>query len=113
VTNAAAKRLDNRVAWYDQQQITKENGQYLIDQDRNGTTDFSFDDPDFSFVQFRSNLVMRWEYIPGSELFLVWSQGATGFANPMDRLGYSLRDQILNQKLENTFLIKVTYRFAR
>jgi hypothetical protein len=56
---------------------------------------------------------MRWEYIPGSELFLVWSQGATGFANPMDRLGYSLRDQILNQKLENTFLIKATYRFAR
>ena len=44
---------------------------------------------------------------------LVWSQGATGFANPMDGLGFSLRDQILNQKLENTFLIKATYRFAR
>ena len=31
--------------------------------------------PDFSIVQFNSNLVVRWEYVPGSELFLVWSQG--------------------------------------
>jgi len=113
VTNAAAKRLDDRVAFYDAQQLKKENGSYFVDQDRDGSSDFSFSDPDFSFVQFRSNLVMRWEYIPGSELFLVWSQGATGFANPMDGLGFSLRDQILNQKLENTFLIKATYRFAR
>ena len=94
-------------------EFVSENGSYFVDQDRDGSSDFSFSDPDFSFVQFRSNLVMRWEYIPGSELFLVWSQGATGFANPMDGLGFSLRDQILNQKLENTFLIKATYRFAR
>ena len=113
MTNAAAKRLDDRVTWYDTQQLKKENGSYFVDQDRDGSSDFSFSDPDFSFVQFRSNLVIRWEYIPGSELFLVWSQGATGFANPMDGLGFSLRDQILNQKLENTFLIKATYRFAR
>ena len=35
----------------------------------------SFRNPDFNFKQFRSNMVLRWEYLPGSVLFLVWSQG--------------------------------------
>ena len=29
---------------------------------------------DFNVKQFLSNLVVRWEYSPGSTLFLVWSQ---------------------------------------
>src|SRR5690606_27031939 len=29
----------------------------------------------FSYKQFNSNAVMRWEYRPGSTLFLVWQQG--------------------------------------
>ena len=29
----------------------------------------------FNFKQFRSNVVVRWEYRPGSTLFVVWSQG--------------------------------------
>src|SRR4029450_6079357 len=32
-------------------------------------------DPGFNFKQFRSNVVFRWEYRPGSTLFLVWQQG--------------------------------------
>ena len=37
------------------------------------------DDPGgFNFQQFRSNVVFRWEYRPGSTLFLVWSQGREG-----------------------------------
>lgn len=113
VTDADAKSLEDRLQWYTPKQISKANGTYSIDQNLNGQTDFTFSDPDFSFVQFRSNLVLRWEYIPGSELFLVWAQGVTGDANPMDGLGFSLRDQILGQKKNNTFLIKATYRFAR
>ena len=30
---------------------------------------------DFNYKQFRSNMVLRWEYRPGSALFLVWTQG--------------------------------------
>ncbi|MDA9929587.1 DUF5916 domain-containing protein, partial [Flavobacteriaceae bacterium] len=88
VTDAAAKRLDDRVAFYDAQQLKKENGSYFVDQDRDGSSDFSFSDPDFSFVQFRSNLVMRWEYIPGSELFLVWSQGGYRFCQSNGWIGF-------------------------
>ncbi|HEX7018721.1 MAG TPA: DUF5916 domain-containing protein [Gemmatimonadaceae bacterium] len=42
-----------------------------------GNTSYTFGNPDFDFRQFRSNLVMRWEYRPGSSLYLVWSQDRT------------------------------------
>ena len=32
------------------------------------------ENPDFSRRSLRSNLVLRWEYRPGSVFFLVWSQ---------------------------------------
>ena len=39
-----------------------------------GGQQFGFDDPDFFRLSFRSNLVLRWEWRPGSTLFLVWQQ---------------------------------------
>jgi hypothetical protein len=40
------------------------------------------------YREFRSNLVARWEYTPGSSLFLVWSQGRTGLgSDPTRSLG--------------------------
>ena len=111
-TNPTADDLYDRFDTYDTNQITYNNGVYSIDEDLDTTTDYSFGDPDFSFVQFRSNLVMRWEYIPGSELYFVWSQGITGLVDPTDGLTSGLEQGILNQKPQNTFLIKATYRFV-
>ncbi len=111
VTDATADRLDDRINVFNDNQIAKANGVYAVDENLDGTVDYQIDDPDFAFVQFRSNLVMRWEYIPGSEIFLVWSQGITGLGDPTDTLGRSLDNQILGQKRDNTFLIKATYRF--
>lgn len=114
VNNPIAKRLSERVTLLSPDQLSRTNnaGAYFVDENLDGNTDYTIDDPDFSFVQFRSNLVVRWEYIPGSEIFLVWSQGVTGFGDPMDSLGSNLDAQILNQKMDNTFLIKATYRFV-
>jgi len=83
----------------------------LIDENADTTTDYSFGNPDFSFIQFQSNLVARWEYIPGSEIFLVWSQGLTGSGDPTRDLLPSLKDNIIGQTAHNIFLIKATYRF--
>jgi hypothetical protein len=85
---------------------------YSVDENLDGTEDFSFDNPDFSFVQFRSNLVIRWEYIPGSELFLVWSQDVSRDGDPTNGLLPSLNDNIFGQKPQNIFLLKATYRFV-
>lgn len=67
---------------------------------------------DFNFRQFRSNLVARWEYRPGSLLYLVWTQGKTGSVNNGN---FSLVDDfndLFNIYPYNVFLIKLSFRFA-
>ncbi len=113
VKNAVAENLNDRVTWYDKNQISLTNGVYNIDENLDGNTDYSFNKPDFSFVQLRTNLVARWEYIPGSELFFVWARGGTGSADPNSSLTTGIRNQIIDRPLEDTFLIKATYRFVR
>jgi len=90
----------------------KDETEYLIDENGDGIADYSFENPDFSFFEFRSNLVIRWEYIPGSTAYLVWSQGRTG-DHPDGQ--FSLSDNINRLSLltpSNTFLLKISYRFS-
>ncbi|MFV8226360.1 DUF5916 domain-containing protein, partial [Christiangramia aquimixticola] len=111
VNDPVAKDLDKRVTWYNDDQINFDGNTFQIDEDLNGTVDYTISNPDFSVVQFRSNLVARWEYIPGSEIFLVWSQGINGYGNGADDFNTIIDHQLLKQKPQNTFLIKATYRF--
>nr|WP_299339431.1 DUF5916 domain-containing protein [Allomuricauda sp.] len=112
VTDATAQRFENRFLGYVGEQVTFQDGSYSIDENVDGTVDFSFGDPDFSFVQFRSNLVIRWEYIPGSEIFLVWSQDVSRDGDPSQGLLSSLGDNVFGQTPQNIFLLKATYRFV-
>jgi hypothetical protein len=68
----------------------------------------------FNFQQFRSNLVFRWEYRPGSTLFLVWSQGRQGSA-PLEGEGSFRGDlgDLFGRRADDTFLVKVSYWFTR
>lgn len=113
ITNSLADKFTERFHTYNEQQIRfdEEADAYLINEDLNASTDYTVDNPDFNFMQFRSNLVARWEYIPGSVLFLVWSQGLTNFGEPSDQLFPSLRDNLFDNKATNIFLLKFTYRF--
>jgi len=64
----------------------------------------------FNFKQFRSNLVMRWEYRPGSTLYLVWGQGRDeGDLNPGDFSGWRDYRDLFRSHPSNTFLIKASY----
>ncbi|MBT8266520.1 MAG: carbohydrate binding family 9 domain-containing protein [Bacteroidia bacterium] len=114
VTNPIANDLNDRFYQYGNNEISfdENSGAYLIDEDGDSVTDYAFGNPDFSFVQFRSNLVVRWEYIPGSELFFVWSQGVTGLVDTDLGLLSGLENGIFNKQPENIFLIKATYRFV-
>ncbi len=96
----------------DQMQWDEENSQYVIDEDRDGQEEYRFDKPDYNFRQFRSNLVLRWEYTAGSTFFLVWSQGRTGVIEE-GRFSYrhDLRD-LFNVYPENVFLVKCNYWFS-
>ncbi|WP_035715773.1 DUF5916 domain-containing protein [Christiangramia echinicola] len=111
VNDPVAKDLNTRITYYDDEQISFENDSYLIDENQNGIMDYSLGNPDFVHVQFRSNLVARWEYIPGSEIFFVWSQGVNGAGDVSDSFSGIVDTQLFRQKPQNTFLIKATYRF--
>ncbi len=79
---------------------------YAVDTDRDGAADFTFANPAFNTRQFRSNLVVRWQYRPGSTLFLVWSQGRRDFDRSGDlRAGRDL-DALFASPATNVFLIK-------
>ena len=114
VSNARAAYYGDRITSYHSNQINFNEGDnlYSVDENADGTSDYTFENPDFSQVSFNSNLVLRWEYIPGSEIFLVWSQGIFGDANRRDDLFSGINNQIFNRKPENIFLIKATYRFV-
>jgi len=72
---------------------------------------YSFGNPNFNFRQFRSNLVIRWEYLPGSTLYLVWSQGKTSTdTNGMFSYGNDVKD-LFRVMGQNVFLIKLSYWF--
>lgn len=42
---------------------------------------FTIRNPDFNSLSFRSNLVVRWEWSPGSTLFFVWQQNRSDFCS--------------------------------
>ena len=118
VKNATASSFNDRVSLFNQDQISFEidgngNEAFLVDEDLNNTVDYSFKKPDFSFVQLQTNLVVRWEYIPGSELFFVWARGSNGSQDVNDSLTDSVRNQVFDVPANDTFLIKATYRFVR
>jgi hypothetical protein len=83
---------------------------FFVDPDGPGpAAEFSFEDPDFNFRSLRGNLVFRWEYLPGSTLFLVWTQDRNSTLARGDfDLGRDV-DALLDADPDNIFLVKLTY----
>ena len=113
ITDPLARNFYDRFEVYDEASISFDEAEdrFSVDENKDGSVDYSFGNPDFNFMQLRSNLVARWEYVPGSELFLVWTQSNTVSGSPEDALLQSIRDNLFSKKPQNIFLIKWTYRF--
>ena len=64
---------------------------------------------DFTVLSFRTTNVLRWEFKPGSALFVVWQQGREGFHPHSDfRFRRDYRD-IFTTPSSNTVLVKLSY----
>ena len=66
------------------------------------------DREDFHRREFASNLILRWEYRPGSTIYLVWTQGRYNY-DPGD---FNLRKDfsgLFNTISDNIFLVKANY----
>ncbi|HWI16584.1 MAG TPA: DUF5916 domain-containing protein [Vicinamibacterales bacterium] len=64
---------------------------------------------DFNIRSFRTTNVLRWEYRPGSQLFLVWQQGRSDSLDQGDfRFGRDFGG-VFSAPSRNVFLIKFSY----
>lgn len=93
-------------------QTRTQDGRVWTDVNGDGAEE-SFGQPDFNFKQFRSNAVLRWEYRPGSALFLVWSQGRD---HVLRDGAFDLRGDmadLFRAPTDNIFMLKASYWFSR
>lgn len=88
-----------------------EDDTYRVDEDRDGNEDYAFDDPDFNYREFNSNLVLRWEYRPGSLLYLVWSQGRAGATGEGGFDAGQSAEELFAIHPHNVFLVKISRWF--
>lgn len=73
---------------------------------------YGFNNPNFTFTQFRSNLVFRWEYMPGSKIYLVWANERTLYQSQATAAindAFKGLDQVFPN---NTILLKINYWFS-
>ena len=64
----------------------------------------------FDVLELRSNSVLRWEFRPGSTMFVVWTHGRSGFEPSFsDRPWKQEYDDLFGLHPANTFLVKLAY----
>jgi len=87
----------------------KTNGIYAVDKNADDNPEYTFyGQPDFNYKQFRSNFVIRWEYLTGSTLYLVWSQGYTNY-ELFESFNFTKNTQTLFSGVsDNVFMIKIS-----
>jgi hypothetical protein len=95
---------------YSESDISRKDGEITIDPDGNGPSPaLTFDDPDFIVRSIRANMIFRWEYMPGSSLYLVWTQSRFHDVNSHDFNFSNLAEKLFDKNPDNIFMLKLTY----
>jgi hypothetical protein len=115
----APRRRDLRLYGTDGTTMVREGDRYRV---TDGTASFTLPVRDFTEFSFRSNVVLRWEWAPGSTLYLVWQQdreGSCEVGEPLDRCpgrtlpGTTARPGFLGEALgvpgDHFLAIKISY----
>jgi len=74
-----------------------------------GASAFTLRNHDFNVRSFRSNLVLRWEWKPGSTLHLVWQQDRRALEAAGERVGLGDMFRSLSATGSNYFAVKVSF----
>ncbi len=115
VTDPRAAAYRDRFSVFDDDQIAYDPGDdvFEVDETADGSVDYSFGNPDFDVRELNTNLVVRWEYRPGSAIFLVWSQFRDESTLVPGDPGYGRQlDQLFSAEAEDVVLIKVSKWFS-
>jgi hypothetical protein len=96
--------------------ITRDGTTYTVDPDGTGpAAPFTFSDPDFRTRSLKVNAVLRWEYRPGSTIYVAWTQSRSGYftGDGSFDLGRDLGRDLFVDRPANVLLVKVTYWLSR
>jgi hypothetical protein len=64
---------------------------------------------EYCWKVLNANIVFRWEYLPGSTLYLVWTQGRDGYLGAYSQSFSRDLGDIFRIPMNNVFLAKITY----
>ncbi|HET6555929.1 MAG TPA: DUF5916 domain-containing protein [Prolixibacteraceae bacterium] len=114
ITDSRADAYDDRFALLSPQELNyqPQDELYRVTNPA-GTELYTFDQPDFNIKQFLSNMVVRWEYMPGSTIYLVWSQTRN---HHLASGNFNLGDDVtewFDTKPYDVFLVKMSVRIGR
>ncbi len=109
--NAPRTYLFNQYGVNNSSTIVNNGDSYTVDPDGPGPAQsFDISNPNFRERSFRSTAVLRWEYRPGSTIFLVWSQTRYGsFTDVNAGLVGDLRGATFRDRPTHVLQIKVNY----
>jgi len=83
---------------------------YTLDADGAGPAEAkTIGNRDFNFVSLRGNAVLRWEYMPGSTLYLVWTQSMANVESNGDFYFDKSINRLFDLQPDNIFMLKLTY----
>ncbi|MFT5142986.1 MAG: hypothetical protein ACI84D_001606 [Thalassolituus oleivorans] len=88
------------------------DGTRFFDFDRDGTADGSTSDRNFNVRSLIGNAVLRWEYRPGSTLFLVWQRQQSDRVAVGDFDFRRDAEALLNADAYNVLILKLNYWFG-
>ena len=78
-----------------------------------GGAPFEFADPDFNFKSLRLNAILRWEWRPGSAMYLVWTEQREDLDRPGQfTLGRDM-GSLFRADPDDVILFKIAYWFSR
>lgn len=107
-TNTMASNVKERYLTIENASLNEQDNMYLAQK---GQQALRFKNPDFSFNEFRSNLVARWEYLPGSTMYLVWEHNRSNRSNQYYSGWGNNIDNLFSIPSRNNFMIKMNYWF--
>lgn len=89
---------------------TESSDDFVVDPDGNGPAPtLSFSNPDFNYKSLRGNAVLRWEYRPGSTLYLVWTQSRSDYENDGEFNFSRSFNRLISANADNILMLKFTY----
>jgi hypothetical protein len=84
-----------------------ENPQRMLSED--SFVPYSYQRSDFNELFLNSNLVLRWEYLPGSTAYLVWSQSRSGVQGSFNTPFGDNLTNVFGLPMTNILLLKISY----